>query len=69
MTALILSMGVGYWVDRRFETAPIGLFGGIALGFAAMVLRLVRMRPKAESDGRDGSSEKGDTQSGPRDET
>lgn len=63
VAALILSMGVGYWVDQRFALAPIGLLSGIALGFSAMVLRLVRMRPKVES------TEKGDTQSGPRDET
>lgn len=35
--AIVLGLGVGYWVDRKFGTAPwgffIGLGGGIVAGF------------------------------------
>ena len=43
--AVPISTGIGYWVDQEFETAPVGLGIGAVIGFAAMVLRLVRMRP------------------------
>lgn len=40
-----IAIGIGYWCDGRFNSAPIGLFAGTAIGFAAMLLRIVRMRP------------------------
>ena len=41
--AVVIAAGLGYWLDGRFESSPIGLFVGVALGFMAMVLRLVRL--------------------------
>ena len=41
--SVLIAGGIGYWVDRRWETAPVGLLVGVVLGFAAMVLRLVRL--------------------------
>jgi len=38
-------MGFGYFADRQFESEPIGLIIGAAIGFLAMLLRIVRMRP------------------------
>jgi len=43
VTAIPIAIGGGYWLDRRFDTSPIFLFLGAALGFAAFVLRLVRL--------------------------
>lgn len=38
-------MGFGYWADSQFESEPVGLIIGTAIGFSAMLLRVVRMRP------------------------
>jgi F0F1-type ATP synthase assembly protein I len=42
--AVLVGAGFGYWVDRRWETTPYGVIVGVVIGFAAMVLRLLRMR-------------------------
>ena len=41
--SVLIAGGIGYWVDWRWETTPVGLLIGVVLGFAAMVLRLVRL--------------------------
>ena len=41
--AIVIAVGIGYWVDVRFDTSPRGLLIGAVIGFAAFVLRLVRM--------------------------
>lgn len=57
--ALALAVGVGFWVDTRFETPPVFMMAGTAVGFGACVLRLLRYqreldeREKAERGGRD----------------
>ncbi len=48
--ALLISMLAGYWIDQRYETEPVGLLVGAALGFGAFVLRLVRLGRKLQSD-------------------
>lgn len=40
--------GLGYWADAHFGTGPILLLVGLVLGFAAFVVRLVRMRKLIE---------------------
>lgn len=47
--AVLVGVGIGYWVDRRWGTTPIGVITGVVIGFAAMVLRLLRMRGALES--------------------
>ncbi len=42
--ALLIAMGIGYWLDERYDTDPWLLMTGVVLGFAAMVLRIWRMR-------------------------
>lgn len=58
-----IGAGLGIWVDRRFGSEPWGVLTGLAVGFGAFVLRLVRLgrEMKAEetpeggaSNGRDG---------------
>ncbi len=56
VVAIILGMGLGWWLDREFGTAPIcllaGLFLGIGAGFknlfamAANLEKLEKDRPK-----------------------
>jgi ATP synthase protein I len=41
--AIVIGAGVGYAVDSRFETEPWGVLVGLGLGFAAFVLRLLRL--------------------------
>ncbi len=52
--AVLIAAGIGFWVDDRFETSPWGLAIGAAMGFAAFVLRLVRLGaelyPPTDSD-------------------
>ena len=43
--AVPIAIGIGYWCDGQFDSAPIGLLAGTVIGFAAMLLRIVRMRP------------------------
>jgi F0F1-type ATP synthase assembly protein I len=47
--AIPIGIGIGYFVDGRLESSPIGLVIGAALGFAAFVRRLVSMRSLVES--------------------
>ena len=47
--AIPIGIGIGYFVDGRLESSPIGLMIGAALGFAAFVRRLVSMRSLVES--------------------
>ncbi len=56
--SVLIACGLGYWIDSRWDTAPIGLLTGTVVGFAAMVLRLLRLgkliHPDA-SESEDGS--------------
>ena len=47
--AIPIGAGLGHWADREWEVSPWGLLIGFGLGFAAFVLRLMRMRPEGES--------------------
>jgi F0F1-type ATP synthase assembly protein I len=33
---------IGYWLDRRFGTAPWGFLGGLAIGLVGGIYNLVR---------------------------
>jgi F0F1-type ATP synthase assembly protein I len=48
--AIPIGIGIGYFVDGRLESSPIGLVIGAAFGFAAFVRRLVSMRSLVESE-------------------
>lgn len=41
-TAVGIGAWGGWWLDRRFETAPWALLGGILLGFAAAMWMIFR---------------------------
>jgi F0F1-type ATP synthase assembly protein I len=44
--AIGVGAGIGYWLDRSFETAPAFLLAGIVAGFGSFVLLIVRMTRK-----------------------
>lgn len=46
--AIPIGAGLGYWADKEWDVSPLGLLIGFGLGFAAFVLRLIRLRPDAE---------------------
>ncbi len=48
--AVLVGCGVGFWIDGRWETSPWGVVVGAAIGFAAMVLRLVRLGQELHPD-------------------
>jgi len=50
--AIAIGAGLGYAMDRRFGTEPLGTFVGLGLGFGAFVLRLVRLGREFDGEGR-----------------
>jgi len=48
--SVLIAGAFGYWVDYRWDTTPVGLLVGTAVGFAAMVLRLVRLGKTVHPD-------------------
>ena len=60
--AILIAIGVGYWIDTSFDTSPFGLLIGAAVGFGSFVHRLLRLgrllqevadEEVTEKDGRD----------------
>ena len=56
--AIPIGARFGHLADRQWDSEPVGLLIGLGVGFAAFILRLVRMRPPVEGeeqspDGRD----------------
>jgi F0F1-type ATP synthase assembly protein I len=41
--AIGIGAGFGYFADSRFDTSPWGVLVGVFFGFAAFILRLVRL--------------------------
>ena len=41
--ALLIAIGLGYWLDGYFDTAPWLLLIGTAIGFASFTVRLMRL--------------------------
>jgi len=59
--AVLLGCGVGFFVDDRWETAPWGVLIGAVIGFAAMVLRLVRLGKELHPEGAAGNDQNTNT--------
>ena len=48
--SVLMACAFGYWVDSRWDTRPYGLLIGAVVGFAAMVLRLIRLGKEVYPD-------------------
>jgi F0F1-type ATP synthase assembly protein I len=55
--ALLIAIVFGYWLDGVFDTAPVLLLVGTAIGFASFTVRLIRLGRWMKSADSDGSSE------------
>ena len=51
--AVVVSMGLGIWVDSYFGTSPVGLFVGLGIGFGAFILRIWQLLQAQNSSGRE----------------
>jgi F0F1-type ATP synthase assembly protein I len=51
--AIPITIGIGYWLDGRFEKSPIFLLLGAVIGFAAFVLRLMRLGRQLQTTDRE----------------
>lgn len=62
--AVVICAGIGFWVDERWGTAPIGIFAGLGLGFTSFIVRLWRLRSlmsEPTDPGDDGTKPPGST--------
>lgn len=57
--AILIACVAGFWIDRKFETAPVGILVGAAIGFGAFVLRLMRLGKELHPDGEAGRAASG----------
>jgi F0F1-type ATP synthase assembly protein I len=48
--AIPVGVGFGWFADDQFESAPIGILVGAGIGFAAFVLRLVRLTKDVQAE-------------------
>lgn len=48
--AILIATLFGYWFDQHFETTPAGLLVGAGIGFAAFVVRLLRLGKQLHGD-------------------
>ena len=53
--AILIATLLGYWFDQHYETEPAGLLVGAVVGFAAFVLRLVRLGKRLHPDPQSGT--------------
>lgn len=63
VAAVVVSLFIGWWVDRQFETAPWGLLGFILLGVAAAMWSAIRtamvMQARQQAEAADEAGKKG----------
>lgn len=48
--AILIATLLGTWFDQHYETTPTGVLVGAGIGFAAFVLRLVRLGKQLHGD-------------------
>ena len=58
--AIPVAIGIGYFVDRRFETDPVFVFVGVGVGFAAFVMRLWRLGRELQKAAEEDAGGRGD---------
>jgi ATP synthase protein I len=50
VVSVLLGLGAGFWLDRRFHTSPWLTLVGIAFGFAAGIRSLLRLVASQNGD-------------------
>lgn len=55
--AILVTTLFGYWLDGYFDTSPVLLLVGIAIGFASFTVRLVRLGRWIEEQGAEHSKD------------
>ena len=63
--SVLIACAFGYWVDSQWDTRPFGLLIGVAIGFAAMVLRLLRLGKELHPESQGMESSKSDEAAAP----
>ena len=48
VVAILVGTGLGFWADQAAGTTPVGTFVGLAVGFGAFILRIVRLSRRLE---------------------
>lgn len=56
VVSVLIGLGGGYWLDKKFGTAPWLMILGIVLGFAAGIRSMLRTYRKSERRDRGGES-------------
>jgi F0F1-type ATP synthase assembly protein I len=46
--SILVGTGIGLWLDTKLATTPIFLLVGLAVGFGAFILRIVRLHKRLE---------------------
>ena len=49
--ALLVAVFAGYWLDDYFDTTPVFLLIGFAIGFTSLTVRLIRLGRWVEDEG------------------
>jgi F0F1-type ATP synthase assembly protein I len=48
--SVVISMGIGFWADDYFDSSPVGLFVGLAVGFGAFTLRIWQLMKQGSAE-------------------
>ncbi|OQY53473.1 MAG: F0F1 ATP synthase subunit [Desulfobacteraceae bacterium 4572_89] len=46
--SIFLGLGIGLWLDKKFETDPVLMFVGLAFGIAAGFTNIIRAGKKGQ---------------------
>jgi ATP synthase protein I len=46
--SIFIGLGIGLWLDKKFDTDPVLMFVGLALGIAAGFTNIVRAGKKGQ---------------------
>jgi len=46
--SIFIGLGIGLWLDKKFETDPVLMFVGLALGIAAGFTNIIRAGKKGQ---------------------
>lgn len=47
--AILIGLGIGYWLDKKFDTQPVLLMVGLGFGIAAGFSNIYKARQKGKN--------------------